>query len=130
MLGIFQKSHLRIEIQASEASLRDSLLRPAQLKQWLWPERFSTGLPERLEPGIKFTSWLGPVEVQHYVDRAESNCLRLLLSKGVDGFHEWYWGDGWIQSRIEGVSALPLNLGQTLTLFRLRQFLAADKKPD
>jgi hypothetical protein len=130
MLGIFQKSHLRIEIEASEASLRDSLLRPAQLQKWLWPERFSPGLPEQLEPGLKFTSWIGPVEIQHYVDVAEPNCLRLLLSKGIDGFHEWYWGDGWIQSRLEGVSALPLNLGQTLTLLRLREFLAGAEKEE
>ena len=130
MLGIFQKSHLRIEIEASEASLRDSLLRPAQLQQWLWPERFSPGLPEQLEVGLKFTSLIGPVEIQHYVEVAESNCLRLLLSKGIDGFHEWYWGDGWIQSRLEGVSALPLNLGQTLTLLRLREFLAGIEKKD
>lgn len=130
MLGIFQKSNLRIEIEASEALLRDSLQRPSQLQEWLWPERFSAGLPERLEPGLKFTSLIGPVEVQHYVDVAESNCLRLLLSKGVDGFHEWYWGDVWLQSRLEGVSILPLNLGQTLALLRLRQFLAVVENKD
>jgi len=44
-----------------------------------------------------------------------------LLSQGIDGFHEWYWGEGWVQSRLEGVSILP-NLGQTLNLLRLRQF--------
>ncbi|MEG4629803.1 hypothetical protein QUB56_09295 [Microcoleus sp. AR_TQ3_B6] len=55
---------------------------------------------------------------------AEHNCLRLLLSQGIDGFHEWYGGDGWLQSRLEGVSLLALSLGQTASLLRLREFLA------
>jgi hypothetical protein len=45
------------------------------------------------------------------------------LSQSIDGYHEWYWGDGWVQSRLEGISLLPLNLGQTLSLLRLREFL-------
>ncbi|MGB5971491.1 MAG: hypothetical protein WBG70_24515, partial [Spirulinaceae cyanobacterium] len=57
------------------------------------------------------------------VEIASPNCLRLLLSKGIDGYHEWYWGEGWVQSRLEGISYLPLNLGQTLSLVKLRQFL-------
>lgn len=130
MLGIFQKSHLRIEIEATETALRDSLLRPAQLQKWLWPERLPPGLPEQLENGLKFTGKIGFVEIQHYVDVAESNCLRLLLSGGIDGFHEWYWGDGWVQSRLEGVSVLPLNVGQSLTLLRLQEFLAGQKTPE
>ncbi|MEG5215625.1 hypothetical protein QUB48_07680 [Microcoleus sp. ARI1-A5] len=43
-------------------------------------------------------------------------------------FHQWYWGDGWVQSRLEGVSLLPLNLGQTASLLRLREFLAGKHK--
>ena len=61
-------------------------------------------------------------------DMAEQNCLRLLLSLGIDGFHEWYWGDGWVQSRLEGVSLLALNLEQTASLLRLREFLAGKQK--
>jgi hypothetical protein len=57
------------------------------------------------------------------VERIENNGFRLLLSQGIDGYHEWYWGEGWVQSRLEGVSLLPLNLGQTLNLLRLRTFL-------
>jgi len=72
---------------------------------------------------MTYTSWLGAIAVQHYVDQVDSNSLRLVLSKGIDGFHEWYWGDGWVQSRLEGVSLLPLNLAQSLSLLRLRQFL-------
>ncbi|MEL7034457.1 MAG: hypothetical protein AAFO04_02385 [Cyanobacteria bacterium J06592_8] len=123
MLGTFQQSNLRIEVEASEVAIRESLLRPDQLQQWLWPQKFSPGLPEQFQTGISFTSSIGPVSIQHYVDVAESNCLRLLLSGGIDGFHEWYWGEGWVQSRLEGVSVLPLNLGQTLNLTRLKEFL-------
>lgn len=125
MLGIFQKSNLRIEVEASETSIRDSLLRSSELQKWLWPQRFSSDLPEQISGGLSFTSWVGPVAVTHQVDVAQPNCLRLLLSQGIDGFHEWYWGEGWVQSRLEGVSLLPLNLGQTLSLLQLKQFLSA-----
>jgi len=124
MLGTFQQSELRIEVEASATLLQESLTRPAQMQQWLWPQRLAAGLPEELHRELRFTSWLGPVAVQHFVDVAEPNCLRLLLSQGIDGFHEWCWGENWVQSRLEGVSLLPLNLGQTLGLLRLRQFLS------
>lgn len=125
MFGTFQHSSLRIEIPATEQALRQGLLHTANLQKWLFPQRLSVGLPEELSEGLTFTSWLGPVAVQHQVAQLESNSLRLLLSQGIDGFHEWHWGEGWVQSRIEGVSLLPLNLGQTLSLVRLRQFLVA-----
>jgi len=128
MLGNFQQSNLRIELEASETAIRDSLLRPSELQQWLWPQQLSSGLPEEFSQGLTFTSWLGPVAVQHHVDIAQQNCLRLLLSQGIDGFHEWYWGDGWVQSRLEAVSLLPLNLGQTASLLRLREFVARKGK--
>ncbi|HLO51757.1 MAG TPA: hypothetical protein VK211_25315 [Kamptonema sp.] len=128
MFGNFQQSQLRIEVNASESAIRDSLLRPSQLQEWLWPQRFATGLPEQFSQGLIFTSWVGPVAVDHKVEIAESNCLRLLLSQGIDGFHEWYWGDGWVQSRLEGISLMPLNLGQTVNLLRLREFLARKEK--
>ncbi len=124
MLGNYQQSHLRIEVEASEQIIRDSLLQTDKLRKWIWPERLSPGLPEKLHPGLTFTGWLGLIPIEHEVQVASDNCLRLLLSKGIDGYHEWYWGDGWIQSRLEGISLLPLNLGQTLSLMRLRQFLA------
>lgn len=125
MLGTFQQSQIRIEVEAPQTVIRDSLLNCDRLAQWLWPQRFSAGLPEQLHPGLTFTTWTGPVAIQHNVEIARSNCLRLLLSQGIDGYHEWYWGDGWVQSRLEGVSLLPLNLGQTFTLLRLRQFLTS-----
>jgi hypothetical protein len=129
MLGTFQHSSLRIEVNAKETDIRDSLLRPSQLQKWLWLQQFNPGLPERFQPGLTFTSSLGPVKIEHYVDVSQPNCLRLLLSHGIDGFHEWYWGEGWVQSRLEGISILPLNLGQTISLIQLREFLARKNIP-
>jgi hypothetical protein len=128
MLGNFQQSHLRIEVEASGNGISDSLLRPNQMRRWLWQVRFPDGLPEQLHQGLTFTSWMGFVPIQHQVDVAESNCLRLLLSQGIDGYHEWYWGEGWVQSRLEGISLLPLNLSQTLSLLQLREFLSTTEK--
>jgi hypothetical protein len=124
MLGNYQQSQLRVEIEASADKIRDSLLHPEQLQKWLLGQRFAPGMPEELHAGFQFTSWTGPVPIHHQVQVAKPNCLRLLLSGGIDGFHEWYWGEGWVQSHLEGVSILPLNLGQTLNLLSLRQFLA------
>ncbi len=124
MLGTFQQSQLRIEVTASFNTIRDSLLCPKQLQQWLWFERFNPGMPEQLHSGFSFTNWTGFVPIHHQVDVATPECLRLILSQGIDGFHEWYWGEGWVQSRIEGISLLPLNIGQTLSLLNLRQFLS------
>ncbi len=124
MLGTFQKTHLRIELAASADTIGDSLLRPSQLRQWLWSQNFPDGLPEKLHSGLTFTSYIGPVAIQHQVDIVDSTSLRLILSQGIDGYHEWMWGDSWVQSRLEGISLLPLNLGQTFSLLSLRQFLA------
>jgi hypothetical protein len=125
MLGSFQQSNLRIEVDASEKIIRDSLLESDRLKQWMWPQSFAS-LSGRLNPGDSFVSSLGLVEIEHQVEIVEDNSLRLLLSKGIDGFHEWHWGDGWLQSHLEGVSLLPLNFGQTFSLFRLRQYLGSN----
>ena len=126
MLGNFQQSNLRIEVDAPKEIIESSLLEGDRLKQWMWPQNFAS-LSGKLSPGDTFVSSLGLVEIDHKVDLVDDNSLRLLLSKGIDGFHEWHWGDGWLQSRIEGVSMLPLNLGQTFSLFRLRQYLDANK---
>ena len=124
MLGTFQQSRLRIEVPASEQGLRESLVNPEKLQQWLFPLHI-TGAAEQLQAGSTFTSSIGPLTVQHTVESVDANQLRLLLSQGIDGLHEWQWGEGWVQSRLEGVSLLPLNLGQTLSLLRLRQFLVS-----
>lgn len=123
MFGSFQNSQLRIEVNASEAALRDALTQSSQIKQWLWPQTFSSDLPGMLVSGKVFTSWIGPIEIQHHIDVVDTNTLRCILSKGIDGFQEWSWGEQWVQSRLEGVSLLPLNVGQSLTLLRLKAFL-------
>ena len=125
MFGTFQQSQTRIEVEASKSVIHDSLLYASNLRQWLWFRRFSPQTPEKLHSGLSFTSWIGPIAIAHQVEVASDNCLRMLLSEGIDGYHEWYWGEGWVQSRLEGVSLLPLNLGQTASLLSLRQFLAS-----
>ena len=93
MLGNFQQSHLRIEIEANKTSIRDSLLQVDKLKQWMWPQSFSANLSDKLQEGLTFTSFLGPIEIDHQVEIANDFCLRFLLSKSIDGYHEWYWGE-------------------------------------
>ncbi len=124
MLGSFQRSQIRIEIPATEVQLYDSLTKPELMAQWLWPQRLSAGLPERLSSHLSFITWLGPVSVEHQVVQVAPHGLQLLLRGGIDGIHEWYWGEGWVQSSLEGISLLPLDLGQSLTLLRLRHFLS------
>jgi len=123
MLGQFQQTNLRIEIEATEAAIRKSLLDVGQLKQWMLPPTFSQGMPDHLTEGTEFTRWVGPIAVRHQVQRIDSHTLELILSQGIDGFHRWHWGEGWIQSCLEGVSPLPLGLGHTLSLLSLKRYL-------
>jgi len=131
MLGTFQQSRLRIEVDASVPAIRNGLLRPMQFQRWLWPQQFQAGLPDQLTSGVKFTSYIGPLAIYHHVDLVRENQLRLLMAGGIDGFHEWYWGEGWIQSCLEGISVMPLNLAQTINLWRLKQYLSQQaRQPD
>ncbi len=123
MLGSFQKSQLRIEVDASRQVISESLLHPMQLEKWLPSGKLPSGMPEELHAESEFTTHVGPITIHHQVDVVSTNSLRLLLSQGIDGFHEWYWGEGWVQSRLEGISLLPLSLGQTASLLSLRQYL-------
>lgn len=123
MLGNFQRSELRIEVPATSSTIRDRLLSPSAMTKWLFPQQMKFASQDLLTVGTKFETSFGPVVVKVQVDRLNSQGLRLLLSHGVDGYHEWYWGEGWVQSRLEGVSLVPLNLYQTATLLRLRQSL-------
>jgi hypothetical protein len=123
MLGHYQHSHVRIEVDASENRLAEAILCPEKFQQWLSPQRFMVNLPDRLAPDFSFTSWFGLVAIEHHVKTVEANHVQLLLSRGIDGFHQWDWGEGWVQSRLEGISLLPLNLGQTYSLLRLQKFL-------
>ena len=127
MLGNFQQSSLRIEVEANQQNICDSLLQTDKLKKWIFPQTITSELPETLELGIDFTSKIGFVEINHQVELLDNNCLRFVLSKGIDGYHEWCWGDGWVQSRLEGISLLPLNLAQTFSLLQLRQYLISQQ---
>ena len=128
MLGIFQQSQLRIELEATQQIIRDSLINTEQLRQWIWPQILSPELPEKLSTGLIFTSKLGFIEIEYLVKLVDDDSLQLILSKGIDGYHEWCWSDGWIQSRLEGISLLPLDLGQTYALMRLRQHIDMRQK--
>ncbi|MEB3251939.1 MAG: hypothetical protein VKO01_07370 [Cyanobacteriota bacterium] len=129
MLGIFQQSCLRIAVKAPQETLRQSLLKPQNFSQWLWPQGFDRGLPEYLGLGQSFTGHLGLLSLHHQVTEVGEDHLVLMLSGAVDGFHQWYWGDNWVQSRLEGVSLLPLNLSQSLTLLRLQAYLNQPPTP-
>ncbi|MEM9542608.1 MAG: hypothetical protein AAGA60_24335 [Cyanobacteria bacterium P01_E01_bin.42] len=123
MFGNFQKSCLRIELEASAKAIGESVLRPENFRQWLFPQQFEEDLPEALISGTTFTAKTGPIAIEHRVDVVTEECVRLLLSQGIDGYHEWYWGDGWVQSKLEGISLLPLSLGNTFALLQLRNFV-------
>jgi hypothetical protein len=125
MFGTFQQSHLRIEVQATAAQLSRSLLQPESFRQWLAPQQFSGSLPRQLETGSQYGSHLGPVQVAHRVEWADGQQLKLILNGAIDGFHHWQWGDGWVQSRLEGISLLPLALAHSASLVRLQQHLKA-----
>ena len=123
MLGNFQRSELRIEVPATAKTIRDRLLSPSALTKWLFPQQMSFPSQDLLTVGSKFKSKFGPIVLDYKVDRLDDQCIRLLLSQSIDGYHEWCWGEGWVQSRLEGISLLPLNLHQTTTLLRFRASL-------
>ncbi|MGI0490318.1 hypothetical protein ACN4EG_00790 [Alkalinema pantanalense CENA528] len=124
MFGSFQQSTLRIEVDASAEVLQRCLTQSGELVQWLRFQRFPIDLPPTLELNSTFLSLAGGLlPVRHTVQCVENHRLCLLLGQSIDGFHEWAWGDGWVQSRIEGISLLPIDLGQTLSLLSLKQHL-------
>ena len=126
MFGQFQQSNIRFEVNASSQTIQASLTEPVQLKKWLWMQRWEKS-PNKLSIGEEFTTYLGPVPVTHRIKTINDKGIRFILSQGIDGFHEWSWDDGWIQSRLEGVSLLPLNLGQTVALLSLRYFVESQE---
>jgi hypothetical protein len=124
MFGTFQQSQLRIEIAASAEQLSRAILDPTHLRRWMLPHVLSGNLSGNLQPGLVFTSWLGPIPVEHQVEQVEADSVRLILSRTIDGVHEWYWGEGWVQSCLEGISLAPLHLGNTSALLRLKAYVA------
>lgn len=130
MFGSFQESKIRIEVQAPATIIRESFYHTKQLKTWLWTQHFERNLPDRLSPDLTFSTWIGPVEIQHQVAIADEQGLRFILSKGIDGYHEWSWGDNWIQGRLAGISLLPLNLGQSVALNNIKNYVEKQARQD
>ena len=129
MWGTYQSSALRIEVQADFNKIRRSLTEPQQLEKWLKPQQIrllGSASTSEFSVGQSFESVLGPLKIKHEVEVLSDSGVRFLLSEGIDGFHEWQWGDGWVQSRLEGVSLLPLNIGQSASIIRLRQYLQSN----
>lgn len=124
MFGTFQQSQMRVEIEATASQLSRALLHTASLRRWLLPQIIPEALPKELSAGLTFTSWGGLIPVAHKVDAVDADGVRLLLSRGIDGVHEWYWGEGWVQSCLVGVSYLPLQAGNAMALLRLKTYLA------
>ncbi|MEM8504352.1 MAG: hypothetical protein AAF716_14505 [Cyanobacteria bacterium P01_D01_bin.1] len=135
MFGTYQQSSLRIEIVASSEQIAESLTRLENLRQWMQPQQLygvtigtskaplTAGQSFKSAVGISPSVKLEFAQIEHQVELLSSDGIRFILSGAIDGFHEWQWGDGWVQSRLEGVSLLPLNLAQTAGLLRLRQYL-------
>ncbi len=130
MLGKFQTSELRIEVKATSSIIHDSLMNLDQLQKWFFPLQFIDHNSSVLEEGDVFDCNLGAFKIKNKVKIINNNCFRLILSGGIDGYQEWCWGDGWVQSRLEGVSLLPLNLSQTLNLLRLKSWLGTKTTKD
>ncbi len=122
MLGSFQHSTLRLEIDASTETLDRCLTETGLLRQWLWPQQLEEGIPERLEQGVMFESSLGPIRIGHRVERRAEGQLQVSLWGAMDGISEWAWGNGWAQLRVEAVSLLPLSPGVLLSLAHLQIF--------
>ncbi len=125
MFGTFQQSTVRIQVAADAATIRRCLIEFPLVRQWAWAQNFPNTLPRAMTGGLEFNSYFGPVPLSHRVAELDDDALELVLWGGVDGRIRWQWGDGWIQSTVEGVSLLPLGLGQTAMLDSLSRFAVA-----
>jgi hypothetical protein len=129
MLGNFQQSHLRIELATSAVAIRQQLTSTAGLRQILAPGKLSlNGHESSLQAGDRFTVKIGWLEVAHQVNWINEQGIRLLLHSGIDGYQEWSWGDGWVQSGLTGISLLPLHSIQTWSLLQLQAALGNSKR--
>lgn len=121
MLGTLQSSTVRVEVDATAAQLRHCLTEPATMARWLQPLELVDASAPPLEKGRQFFTRIGPLQFGHEVRELADGQLTLILWGGMDGWNEWLWGDGWVQLRVEGVSVLPLSVGQSVMLQRLRE---------
>jgi hypothetical protein len=128
MFGNFQQSHLRIELSATAQEIGQQLGFADGLRRLLAPSQVSLTGREQLRLGDRFTATFGWVTVEQQLAVVRDRGLRWLLHGGIDGYQEWSWGDGWVQSRTEGISVLPLTALQTLQLIQLQQALGHSKR--
>ncbi len=124
MFGKFQQSFLRIELEANKLLIGNALTKKNLLKKWLPIHYLTLGLPESLAVGDTFTTF----SLMQRVESLDEESLCLVLSGTVDGYHHWSWGEGWVQSKLEGVSLLPLSLGVSISLLSLREFVKAETR--
>jgi hypothetical protein len=123
MFGNFQQSHLRIELAGTSQEIGQKLSSVDGLGRLLAPGKMSYSGAQPLRVGDNFATTWGWLKVEQQVALASDRSLRLLLHGAIDGYQEWSWGDGWVQSCTVGVSALPLTALQTLQLIQLQQAL-------
>lgn len=126
MLGSFYTCQLRLEVPLSAAAIRPWLTEGDRLGQWLWPLTPHTegGEPViQLREGDRFATGIAPLRLHHEVITLGEDHLRLRLSGAIDGYHEWCWGDRWLQSHLEGISLLPCGLLHNALIWQLRQHL-------
>lgn len=122
MLGSFQQSTLRLEVDAQAEALRRCLTEAELLRQWMWPQQLEPGIPEQLEVGVIFESHVGLLTTGHRVDHCGEGRLQVVMWGAMDGLSEWVWGNGWAQLRVEAISLLPVAAGVWLSLRQLQRF--------
>ena len=87
MFGRMQSATVRVAVEASADRLRRCLTEAELLRQWVWPQRLDSDLPNRLTVGAKFYSQLGPIRIGHQVKSLETNRMVLTL----------WGGDRWLE---------------------------------
>jgi hypothetical protein len=120
MLGAFQSCQLRLEVSASRQKIQEALTSPAQLQRWMVPLQLEVGLPDPLTLDLTYKSQCLGLVIQHQVIGVGDSHLKLILRGAIEGFHYWHWGEGWVQSDLEGISLLPLQLLHSYSLLHLR----------
>ena len=79
MFGRMQSATVRVAVAASADRLRQSLIEAELLRQWVWPQRLDSDLPNFLTVDAQFFSHLGPIRIGHQVKSLESNRMVLTL---------------------------------------------------
>jgi hypothetical protein len=124
MLGTFQTHALRLRVPAQKDQIKAALTDLDKVRQWASPQRFPSEI-ERLEEGTVFSSFTGPIEINHRVVHLSEDMMEFVFWGAIDGTSLWRWDDGWFQQQVYGITLVPLALAQTLFLHKLKIFLEA-----